>query len=410
MNSTHTRLLLTFFVMLAGLLLPGVFVTLAKSQQEMLLHLPWLLFVLVIILSHCFKQGRSGFAALTMMLAYYCIQDRLQVPLSVGTARFEYYFMVLFVPTNLLLFTILPERSVFSVKGMWYMAFLLWQMILFSWLVSPDNHVLVKAILVCCEPWLFNLFDFSPMPALLLAALVCSILVAVVLLLFRNLASDQAFLSSQIAFALTVILFGEKWISVSMFTMSAGFLLFGLLHRSHEQAFIDELTLVPGRRALNSDMDQLSGRYTIAMMDIDHFKKFNDTYGHDIGDNVLSMVATQLTRVRGRGKVYRYGGEEFTILFKGRLAQDCVPYLEEIRTLIADYPFRVRDNDVRPDDGKSGMTQRRAKPKADVTQVTISIGVADSTSGASHPNEVIKLADESLYEAKQKGRNRVCCR
>ncbi|MEI8597157.1 GGDEF domain-containing protein [Vibrio sp. M60_M31a] len=65
----------------------------------------------------------------------------------------------------------------------------------------------------------------------------------------------------------------------------------------------------------------MDGKYTIAMLDVDHFKNFNDTYGHDTGDNVLKLVATLLMKTRGGAKAYRFGGEEFTILFKGTYSE-----------------------------------------------------------------------------------------
>lgn len=80
-------------------------------------------------------------------------------------------------------------------------------------------------------------------------------------------------------------------------------------------AYQDELTSLPGRRALKEYLLKLGSEYTIAMFDIDHFKKFNDTHGHDVGDQVLRMVASKLATVSGRGKSFRYGGEEFTLVF-----------------------------------------------------------------------------------------------
>ena len=195
-----------------------------------------------------------------------------------------------------------------------------------------------------------------------------------------------------------------------MFMMSAIILLLSILQRSHEQAFIDELTRIPGRRALNIELAQLSGKYSIAMLDIDLFKKFNDTYGHDIGDTVLKMVASQLATVKGRGKVYRYGGEEFTIVFKGKTAADCVVYLEEIRVLIAGYPFQIRQPLERRElqGEKSQKTDSRVEIIEDTVQVTISIGVAQGRSSMTTPENVIKAADQLLYKAKEAGRNQVC--
>ena len=90
-----------------------------------------------------------------------------------------------------------------------------------------------------------------------------------------------------------------------------------VLQDTFRMAFRDELTGIPSRRALNERLAALGNRYTIAMLDVDHFKNFNDTYGHDLGDQVLKMVAAHIAGVGGGGKAFRYGGEEFTVLFPG---------------------------------------------------------------------------------------------
>ena len=78
------------------------------------------------------------------------------------------------------------------------------------------------------------------------------------------------------------------------------------------------------------------------VVDIDHFKSFNDTYGHDIGDHVLRMVAGKLAQVTGGGAAYRVGGEEFTVLFQGKGVHEVVPHLEILRTTIESSNFSVR--------------------------------------------------------------------
>lgn len=84
-------------------------------------------------------------------------------------------------------------------------------------------------------------------------------------------------------------------------------------HEAYQMAFRDELTGLPGRRALNERMQRLGRNYVIAMTDVDHFKKFNDTHGHDVGDQVLRLVASRLSKVTGGGRAHRYGGEEFAL-------------------------------------------------------------------------------------------------
>ena len=397
--------------MFAGLWIPPFFAALSTAQQAMLVELPTILFLLVIILSHFFKQGRSGFAALLMLVAYNVIQQRLQTPLAMGSTLFEFYFLALVLPINLVLLLFLPERSLFSFKALFYHLILILQATAFYWFIQPEQLFLVTHILAVIEPWLLVMGEFSLLPSILLGLLVAAVLTAAMVMLFREESSDQALLSTLLACTLTVIEFDKQWISACMFLISAILLLLSILKRSHEQAFIDDLTRIPGRRALNIDLAQLSGKYSIAMLDIDHFKQFNDTYGHDTGDMVLKMVASQLETVRGRGKVYRYGGEEFTILFKGKSASDCVGYLNEIRVLIADYPFQIRQpvgRRVPHDEEPKNIDNESVEEIEKVVRVAISIGVAQGRKSTTSPEDVIKEADTLLYKAKESGRNQVC--
>ena len=171
-------------------------------------------------------------------------------------------------------------------------------------------------------------------------------------------------------------------------------------------AYRDDLTGLQSRRALNEQLTGLGKRYAVAMVDIDHFKRFNDTYGHDVGDQVLSMVASRLERVSGGGRPFRYGGEEFTILFPRKKGAEVLPHLEDLRKSIAGYKLWLRSPD-RPKKGSEGEKQRGGRGGEISVSVTVSIGAADSDDGHT-PSEVIGSADKALYRAKHKGRNQVC--
>ncbi|WP_341521584.1 GGDEF domain-containing protein [Pseudomonas sp. G.S.17] len=176
-------------------------------------------------------------------------------------------------------------------------------------------------------------------------------------------------------------------------------------HEAYQMAFRDELTGLPGRRALNERMQRLGRNYVLAMGDVDHFKKFNDTHGHDVGDQVLRLVASKLSKITsGGGKAYRYGGEEFAIVFAAKTLEECLPHLEVIRESIANYDILLRNNDNRPQDDHQGR-QRRGAAQASSVSVTISIGVAERQPEHRTPEEVLKAADQALYAAKGAGRN-----
>jgi diguanylate cyclase (GGDEF)-like protein len=177
------------------------------------------------------------------------------------------------------------------------------------------------------------------------------------------------------------------------------------IEASYFKAYVDELTGLPGRRGLNETMANLGKKYTIAMLDIDHFKKFNDTYGHKTGDDVLKMISSKFDEITGGPQTFRYGGEEFTAVFRGKSLDEAMPHLENFRYIIENSTFTVRDKSrkkgSRNDRGNDGVKKQ--------LNVTISIGAASSQKNNSTPEKVIKAADKFLYKAKKAGRNCVRC-
>lgn len=181
-------------------------------------------------------------------------------------------------------------------------------------------------------------------------------------------------------------------------------LVVSVAQEAYQMAFRDELTGLPGRRALNERLQRLGRQYVIAMADVDRFKAFNDTHGHDVGDEVLRLVASRLRKVGGGGRAYRYGGEEFALVFPGRTLEHCLAHLEAVRKAVEEYPLQLRDKPHRPKDKELGR-QRRGASSTPTVSVSISIGVAERLEGQRSPEEVIKMADQALYSAKGAGRN-----
>jgi diguanylate cyclase (GGDEF)-like protein len=206
-----------------------------------------------------------------------------------------------------------------------------------------------------------------------------------------------------------------------------------LIETSYVLAYHDELTGIRGRRAFNESLLSLDQQYAIAIVDIDHFKKFNDTYGHDVGDQVLCMVAKRLSQVAGDGQAFRCGGEEFAIVFRNTSAKEAFDHLDALRQIIEKSTFQVRGADRRAEraaarsterrnDLRAGKSDRRKSTKkktaaatptqppdhlSDHLSVTVSIGVAEPSTRYRQPEQVIQAADQALYRAKNKGRNRV---
>jgi two-component system cell cycle response regulator len=165
---------------------------------------------------------------------------------------------------------------------------------------------------------------------------------------------------------------------------------------SMELAVLDELTGLRNRRYLDRHLASLVDQareqqrpLSVLMLDIDHFKAINDTYGHLAGDQVLREFARRVAEtVRGVDLACRMGGEEFVVVMPGTDGAVALKVAERLRKVIADVPFAV------PDRGQT-------------IAVTVSVGMAMMAPEADTPQTLLKRADEALYRAKRDGRNRV---
>ncbi len=375
--------------------------TLLVSYHELVNAVPYILFALVILLSQPFNQGSTGLVSLLMLLSYYVIQNWLMVPLE-DMNRVIFVLLATLLPINLLLIHALPDKRILSRFGVTFSLFILLQLVWLSILLENLSTIDIS--------WLWQSF-LKPLPTLSPSPLIIIILsfflttFSALILLFRDNNSDQAIYITLLFTSVMFLSFNQPLMPALTTSIAAVLLLISIINSSHELAFIDQLTELPGRRSLEVEIKHLSGLYTIAMIDIDHFKHFNDTFGHRTGDEVLRLVAQLMSQNKGRGKIFRYGGEEFTILFKGKNANQCMPYLNTLRTRVAEYDLKIRDHTSRPIKGVD-LNGKTDKTSNESVNITVSIGVADSIS-ETIPENVIKAADKALYRAKNGGRNRV---
>jgi GGDEF domain-containing protein len=351
-----------------------------------------------------FRRGRIVFALLTLTVAYLCFGLLVRDGLAGFRAHTIFAAMCVFVPVNLVLLCVLPERGIFNMHGLQRLGVLAAEALFTLWVIyAPATRVTAWAMSPFFETTLFAL---SPIRQLGWIVLTLCFAASVVACLIKRAPLDLAFTGAIVAFTLAMHLVGEPITFAVYIAAAAMIFTIALVQDTFRMAFRDELTGLPSRRDLNERMMGLGRRYTIAMCDVDHFKKFNDTHGHDLGDQVLKMVAGKLAEVSGGGTAYRYGGEEFTVLFPGKDIAHAMPHLEALRGSIEAYKIALRAPD-RPNKPEPDTRKRGAFREASSVSVTISIGVAESSENAATPEDVIKAADKALYRAKDKGRNQV---
>ena len=367
--------------------------------------MPWGVFAAGAVLAAAFGRGRVFFALCTLALAYLGAREWMTGGLAGWPARTVYTAMCVFVPVNLALFAIFRERGIFNGHGGNKALLIALQVVVVAWIGLERQAVPLELVAQpFLPPWLAH---GTRIPHAGLVLLVVAFAAVLAKALVSRSPVDVSIAGALYAFGAAVDAASRPNALATYILAGALILTIGLLQDSYRMAFRDELTGLPSRRALGERMLGLGRRFAIAMVDVDHFKKFNDAYGHDVGDQVLRMVAAKMRDVGGRGRPYRYGGEEFTIVFPRQSIEEVLPHLEALRTHIANYRMAIRSPD-RPKRTRTGKRQRAAagKPPRAVS-VTVSIGVAQHTERLDTPEKVIKSADKALYRAKKAGRNRV---
>jgi diguanylate cyclase (GGDEF)-like protein len=384
-------LLLVFSALLIRL---GV---LADAQAPLVKFLPIVVFAVGLILSAFFRRSRLFFALLALTLSQSAFAW-VMPHLSVTSTKIVANAIAILLPLNLLVLAFLRERGIISPAGRRRLAMVALQVMSVAILCMPAVAPIAAQLRRAFIPLLFSQWSGLSQPAL--AAFILATAVMTILLLRRYKAVESSLLWSMVAAFIALRVAGTSHLYGVYFAAGGLALIVALIETSYAMAYLDELTQLPSRRSLNEALLKLGESYSIAMLDVDHFKKFNDSYGHESGDQALRLVASRLSHISGGGKAYRYGGEEFAIVFPNKASEEVFVYLDRMRRVIEQSVFTVRGSDRRRK-GKSGIGRGSKKQ----TNVTVSIGLAATNGDKLAPAEVLRMADQALYKAKAKGRN-----
>ncbi|CUH96549.1 hypothetical protein P22_2639 [Propionispora sp. 2/2-37] len=336
------------------------------------------------VITFAFNRSRAFFLLLTLLLSQLVLA---YLPFGSLAGKNTYAAVSVFLPLNIFFFSYISEYGITSRRGKQCFTLLALEGAVLLMPLLTGDAALLGAL---AAGWI----DFSfRLPTPLPDTAVLGFFLTFIFLAVRRRKMNTHFKITTLSFLLAVAWAQHAYPvpgAVAFFYTAAGLIIIiSVIQDYYFKAYLDELTGLPSRRSLNEAMLCLDGHYIIAMLDVDFFKKFNDTYGHDAGDDVLRFIAGIMRQFK-TGRAFRYGGEEFTILFSGKSMEEAMASLEELRKTIETSKLTVRS---------SGKTRGKQ------LSVTVSIGVAEAGRKAKNPGEVIKLADSALYQAKEKGRN-----
>ncbi|MDF2840835.1 MAG: diguanylate cyclase protein [Clostridia bacterium] len=343
-------------------------------------------FIIGMLLSLRFNKSKVFFLCLILGISQLLLSNKTLITSDI---------LAFLIPFNILLFSFIRERGIFTIWGKLKFLIIAVQFAFSVWLmqsIHADFRALMNHKIIN-----FDFVDIIPISQMSVLLFLLVFIALSIKIYSKPTLMESSFIGVLIMVFIALLL-KDNLLGLRIFYAMSGFLLIlGVVETSYFMAYRDELTGIPARRALKESMLKLGGKYVIAMIDIDFFKKFNDTYGHDAGDEVLQMVASNLAQVGGGGKAFRFGGEEFTILFPNKTREAALPLLEELRKSVAKQklPYKKKSK------GKGKVVTKQLS-------VTISIGVAEKNESLKTSEEVLKAADKALYKAKKNGRNCVC--
>ena len=387
---------------LSYLLIPQISKPLPHVLQVILPYLPFVIFIIGMGLSWIFHHSREFNLFLLFTIIYISLDNYIWNSELKVDSQLAYLLLVSLIPINYLFNFLSRERGILNQYGIRRFIILAVQLYCIAWVLEHPYPPIKEYFTFA--PFKYSILKITDITQPLIAVL----LITVLFILFRLLQTSSILvsgvLSSLIAITSAVHFYQQPQLA-TIFILLAGLLIISSITiNAYSLAYLDELTNLPSRRALTQNISTLGKNYCIAMVDVDHFKKFNDKYGHDIGDQVLKKLASQLRQVRG-GKAFRYGGEEFTVLFPNKNLHEARLFCNELCSNVASNPFMLR-NKKRPKT-KQPDTHKRKQHEVRPLKITISIGVAENSQEFETTQEVIKQADKALYKAKSNGRNQV---
>lgn len=395
------RILIPVVFLLGALIVRSLYKEWPLALADLMPQLPYILLGIAALMAILANHSRDLGLAVAMFCLYWTIRAFLQEPLDIPPAGGILYIVAFLSPLICAFLLAIPEYGWRHPLGIAAVVSSPLLLLVFGRLFAfSENLFHGAANATVADPFFGTQLSDGAGWLFILLILACTATSAL-----QRSSTNSAILGSALMSFVALGWLEKDWISSSMFSGIGSLLIFTQLGNLLNIGFRDELTQIGNRRALLQAVRVPMHVYTLAIVDVDHFKKINDQHGHDFGDQALKVIANHLQAVGEGGKAFRYGGEEFCLLFKNRTCEDVLDTLDELRRAIASYDMQLRDQ-KRPWRNKTGQKRRGATKRRGAVRLSVSMGVVDS-SETDDFHTLVTDADKALYRAKANGRNRI---
>ena len=405
-SKVFAKALLSFFIPGGLLFLVTVIILhlkiLDKTLPGLALIYPLIVYGVGILLALRFKRIWLLLAIFILALANLLLQlFATDTTVLTGAGRLVFNAVSLLLPFNLYLFTFLNKRGAITWQSICFMGGILLQGCGVAYIYRYQNMGASALLEYSHINW--SLLEHIPLsqPALFVYGIVFLYFLA------RYIRIREAI---ECAFFWTLILTFSALVvnkiapASSIYFATAGLILvISVIENIYLEGFSDELTNLPTSQVLMGNLSKLKTGYTLAMIEIDHFKKLKDNHGHKVSKQIIRMVGSKLASVTG-GMPFRYGDAVFLIVFPEMFVQETMPRLEILRQTIKESTFILPS---RKHSHKKLIRVKGLKIQPNKIPLSVSIGVAERIDLDMRPQQVIKSAEEAVYFARREGRDRI---
>jgi diguanylate cyclase (GGDEF)-like protein len=405
-GKVFAKALISFFIPGGLLFLVTVIILylkiLDKALPGLALVLPFIVYGAGILLALRFKRSWLLLAIFFLALANLILQlFATDTTVLTGAGRLVFNAVSLLLPFNLYLFTFLNKRGAITLQSICFLGGILLQGGGVAYIFRYQNLGASALLEYSYINW--SLLEHIPLsqPALFVYGIVFLYFLARYIRI-REAIECAFFWALILTFsALVVNKIGPA--SSIFFAMAGLILVISVIENIYFEGFRDELTDLPTSQVLIGNLSKLKTGYTLAMIEIDHFKKLKDNHGRKVSKQIIRMVGSKLASVTG-GMPFRYGDAVFLVVFPGMFVQETMPRLEKLRIMIKESGFMTPSQ---KDSHKRLKRLKGLKIQPDKIPLPVSIGVAEKIDLDIRPQQVIKSAEEALYFARKEGRDRI---
>jgi len=404
---TKAKTLLSFFIP-GGLPFLIIIIILNLRIMDKVLPKSALIYPIIVIGLGLFLGLFSRRIWLMLVILVLAIADRVLLHFATNTAvtmegeRLIYHAISFLLPFNLCVFAFMKRRGDMTWQSIWFLGAILLQGCGVAFIYQYKSLGFGAFLEYSSIKW--ALLEHIPLSQLALFAFAIAFVYYLFLYIRTRGVIEHAFCWALISifYALAFSRIGP--VSSIYFSTAGLIFVISVFENIYLERFQDELTELPTGKSMHASLSQVDTGYTVAMIEVDNFKRLRDNHGRRVSRQVLRSIGSKITSVTGGGKPFHYGGEVFAVVFPGMFLQDTLPHMEELRQLIKKSGPILRDE-----------KSLRRKPKklnrvemlANKIPVTVSIGVAERSDTDMPSQQAILKAEEALNIAKNEGHDQM---